>query len=92
MAAIAVILPQSLAELVGIEAKQSARGETIGQVLGQLTLIHPALKDHLYDENASLRRRILCFYNDEFLPADECLDRPLGDGDCISLVRSISGG
>ncbi len=92
MALVTFVLPRLLAGLVDGAASVVVEAETLSDALGELLRRYPVLRVHLFDERGELRRHVLCFHNQEntrWLPS---LDRPVAEGDVITIIQAVSGG
>ena len=87
-----VRLPRVLVQIVGGEPTVEVGGDTLRQALEDLIRQHPALRVHLFDEGGDMRRHILCFCNDTYTRGRQGLDVPVGPGDSITILTSMSGG
>ena len=92
MASATVELPELLAGVLGGVRRVEVEGDTCRQALEDAFRRHPALKVHVVDERGALRRHVLCFLNGENTRWDNSLDRPLADGDTITILQAVSGG
>jgi MoaD family protein len=91
MAAIEVRLPSVLAQIVG-RKRLDIEADTLKGGIEALLQEMPELAVHLFDETGELRRHVNCFHNDDNTRWLEDLDRPLADGDTITIMQSVSGG
>ena len=91
MAAVSVRLPSVLAQIVGRKSLQ-IEAETLKGGIEALLTEMPELEVHIFDESGGLRQHVNCFHNDDNTRWLEDLDRPLADGDTITIMQSVSGG
>jgi molybdopterin synthase sulfur carrier subunit len=92
MVNVRIELPTVLAQVVGGERVLDANGDTLAAALADAYTRWPALEVHLVDETGMLREHVLCFLNDENTRWAESFDRPLSDGDRITILQAVSGG
>ncbi len=92
MAAVTVLLPSMLVDVVGCARELSIEAATLDGALARLTELHPALKTHLFDESGRFRQHVLCFHNDDNTRWRPDLSAPLVDGDTIRILQAVSGG
>ena len=92
MGELTVRLPAVLSQLVGGERSVAVRGATLQEALDDLVRQRPSLGLHLFDEAGVMRRHILCFCNDSYTRGRQGLDVPVGPGDSITILNSMSGG
>ncbi|MEE8105185.1 MAG: MoaD/ThiS family protein [Planctomycetota bacterium] len=92
MAKVRIELPTVLSQVVGGARVLEANGETLQAVFADAFSQCPALEVHLVDEAGVLREHVLCFLNDENTRWAESFDRPVSDGDRITILQAVSGG
>ena len=92
MPRVTVDLPSLLAEVIAGQATLTVEADTLGQALERAFAQVPTLRGNLYDESGKFRPHVLCFLNDVNSRWLEDLDRPLQDGDCITILQAVSGG
>ncbi len=91
MPRVTIDLPSLLAGVIG-EQTLTVEADTLGQALKRAYVQAPTLRGHLCDESGQFRPHVLCFLNDVNSRWLADLDRPLQDGDCITILQAISGG
>jgi sulfur-carrier protein len=87
-----VLIPTPLRKLTNELEEVSAAGANIGELLDNLDLAFPGLKDRVCDEAGNVRRFVNIFINGEdirFLDEKATLVK---DSDEISIVPAIAGG
>jgi sulfur-carrier protein adenylyltransferase/sulfurtransferase len=87
-----VRIPTPLRPFAGGLAEVPAEGGTVAVVVGRVAETYPALRQHLYAPDGSLRNFVSVYLNDEdvrFLQRDAT---PVKDGDIVSIVPAIAGG
>ncbi len=87
-----VRIPTPLRKFTAGEATVTVDGETVGEVLSNLTDDHPDLKAKIFGDNGDVRRFVNIFANDEDIRFQEQLDTSVDDGDQVSIVPAIAGG
>ncbi len=92
MALVTLALPRLLAGLVDGVTSMVVEAETLSGALGELVRRYPVLRVHLFDESGKLRRHVLCFHNQENTRWLESLERPVVEGDVITIIQAVSGG
>jgi len=90
--AVTVKLPTVLRPHAGGERQVDATGATVGEVMGDLIGRFPSLKDQLFESEASLRRFVNVYLNDDDVRFLGGLVTPVKDGDTISLLPAVAGG
>mgnify|MGYP001773925633 CR=1 FL=1 len=66
-------------------------GQTVGQVLEDITRQFPELRQRLFD-GAQIRRFVNIYLNDEDIRYLDNLDTPVKEGDQISIIPAVAGG
>lgn len=89
---IAVRIPTPLRKFTDNQEAVSVEGETVGEVLTQLTERHPDLHGRIFKDDGSVRRFVNIFANSEDIRFQENLETALSDGDTVSIVPAIAGG
>jgi molybdopterin converting factor small subunit len=92
MASATVELPEMLAAILGGVRTVGVEGKTCRAALEDAFRKHPSLRVHVLDERGALRKHVLCFHNGENTRWTDTLDRPLADGDTITILQAVSGG
>ncbi len=87
-----VELPSALRPHARQRASVRVRGATVGEALRALAAEHPALAQHLFDEQGQLKRYVSVFVGDEDVRGLELLETKVGEADVLVLVQAIAGG
>ncbi|MBI2323007.1 MAG: MoaD/ThiS family protein [Chloroflexi bacterium] len=87
-----VRVPTPLRGLTGNQAKVTAAGATVREVLEDLDRQFPGLRQNLYDEKGDLRSFINIYLNDEDIRHLSGEGTPVDDGDEVSIMPAIAGG
>ncbi len=66
--------------------------DTLGGALRGLVELHPALRIHLFDERGDLRQHVLCLHNQKNSRWFDSIERPVHEGDTITILQAVSGG
>jgi len=85
-------LPTMLASILGGARRFAVEGKTCRAALEDAFRLNPGLRVHLLDEHGALRNHVLCFHNGENTRWTDTLDRPLADGDTLTILQAVSGG
>ena len=85
-------IPTPLRKFTGGQAAVSVEGHTVGDALTHLTTQFPALKQHLYTDQGTLRSFINLYLGDEDIRYLEGEKTPLDQQATLSIVPSIAGG
>jgi molybdopterin synthase sulfur carrier subunit len=87
-----VKLPTILRKHAGGEARVSADGATLNEVLDDLEARYPGITKNVRTEDGSLHRFINVYVNDEDVRYLGSLETPIADGDTVSLLPAVAGG
>jgi molybdopterin converting factor small subunit len=86
-----VRIPTPLRPHTGGLDRLEASGTTVGEILGDLTSKHPALRERLFD-GEELRRFVNVYVNDEDIRYLEDLATPVAGSDEVSIIPAVAGG
>lgn len=87
-----VRVPTPLRGLTGNQAKVTASGSNVREVLGDLDRQFPGLRQNLYEEGGALRSFINVYVNDDDIRHLDGESTRVQDGDEISIMPAIAGG
>ena len=90
--AVTVKLPTILRKHAGNEAKVSAEGATLSDVLTDLEATYPGITRNVISEDGGLHRFINVYVNDEDVRYLGSLETPVKDGDTVSILPAVAGG
>jgi molybdopterin converting factor small subunit len=90
--AVLVQLPPILRAVAGGARILEAQGGTVGEVLEHLAAQCPALALHLFDENRTIRRNIICIHDERVVRAGEMNTHGVRPGDELLLANALAGG
>ena len=90
--AVTVKLPTILRKHAGNEAKVSAEGATLVEVLKDLESRYPGITKNVIAEDGGLHRFINVYVNDEDVRYLGSLETPVADGDTVSILPAVAGG
>ena len=89
---VTVRIPTPLRAVAKGNANVQAKGDTIGDVIGDLEHQFPGLRERLVDETGELRRFINIYVNQEDIRFLDNQATTLKDGDEVAIVPAIAGG
>jgi len=89
---VTVRIPTPLRAVAKGNANVQAKGDTIGDVIGDLEQQFPGLRERLVDETGELRRFINIYVNQEDIRFLDNQATALKDGDEVAIVPAIAGG
>ncbi len=84
-------IPTPLRAYAGGNAEITVQGQTVGEVLNDLVIKHPDLRQHLYN-GSDLRSFVNVFIGDEDIRYRDGLDTSVEPGDNLRIIPSIAGG
>jgi len=87
-----VKIPTQLRQLTGGEAEVGAEGGTVGEIIENLEVQHPGLKERILDDSGNLRRFVNVYVNDEDVRFEEGLQTEVPDGGRVSIIPAVAGG
>jgi sulfur-carrier protein len=86
-----VRIPTPLRPHAGGCDRVEASGSTVGDILGQLSMLYPGLRERLFDGD-ELRRFVNVYVNDEDIRYLEELATPVAENDEVSIIPAVAGG
>ena len=90
--AVTIKLPTILRKFAGNEARVSAEGVTLAEVLKDLESRYPGITKNVIAEDGGLHRFINVYVNDEDVRYLGSLETPVAEGDMVSILPAVAGG
>ena len=90
--AVTIKLPTILRKFAGNEARVSADGATLAEVLKDLESRYPGITKNVIAEDGGLHRFINVYVNDEDVRYLGSLETPIAEGDTVSILPAVAGG
>jgi molybdopterin synthase sulfur carrier subunit len=90
--AVTVKLPTILRKFTGDEARVSADGATLTEVLKDLESRYPGVTKNVVADDGGLHRFINVYVNDEDVRYLGSLETPVKEGDTVSILPAVAGG
>ena len=87
-----VVIPTPLRQYTEKRDNVVVEGQTVEEVLRNLTAQYGELQRHLYSEDGKLRSFVNIYRNDEDIRYLEREKTPVKETDVLSIVPSIAGG
>jgi adenylyltransferase/sulfurtransferase len=87
-----VLIPTPLRVYVDKRDVVQVEGNTVGELLEDLTAQYSDLKKHLYNEDGRLRSFVNIYLNDDDIRYLDKEATVVKNGDTISIVPSVAGG
>jgi sulfur-carrier protein len=88
----AVRLPPVLRQYAGDAKQVEASGGTLGQVVDQLVVSHPGLRDQLLTSDGQLHRFVNVYLNGQDVRYLSGLETPVGERDTVIVLPAMAGG
>lgn len=85
-------IPTPLRPYAGGLSAVSVRGPRVADALSDLTVQHPDLRQHIFNESGELRPFVNLFLNDEDVRYLEGVDTAVEETDLLRIIPSIAGG
>ncbi len=85
-------IPTPLRPFTDKQESVQVSGNTVGELLADLTKKHDGLKKHLYTDEGKLRNFVNVYLNDEDIRYLQREATPVKPGDSLSIVPSVAGG
>ena len=87
-----IVIPTPLRQYTEKRDNVVVEGQTVEEVLRNLTAQYGELRRHLYSEDGKLRSFVNIYRNDEDIRYLEREKTPVRESDVVSIVPSIAGG
>jgi adenylyltransferase/sulfurtransferase len=87
-----ILIPTPLRPFTDKKDAVEASGNTVGELLADLTTKHSGLKAHLYNDQGKLRSFVNIYVNDEDIRYLQKEQTPIKAGDTVSIIPSVAGG
>jgi MoaD family protein len=90
--AIEVRVPTILRSYTGGEKAVEGKGDTLGDLFGDLDGRYSGLRGRLVAEDGVLNRFVNVYLNDEDVRFLGGIETPLADGDVVTILPAVAGG
>jgi len=87
-----IIIPSALRQYTDNNDALESAGQTVGEVLEDLTTQYPMLKNHLFSDNGRLRNFVNIYVNEDDIRTKQQEQTLIKEGDVVSIIPSIAGG
>jgi sulfur-carrier protein len=87
-----VRIPPVLRVHVDDRKEVEAMGSTVGELLNDLVIRHPDLREQLFTAEGSLHRFVNLYVNGRDVRYLEVLDTPVGERDSVIILPAMAGG
>ena len=90
--AVQVTIPTPLRRFTGGQARVSAAGTTVAEVLAALDRDFPGLRERVCEEDGRIRRFVNVFVNGANVRDGAGEETPLRPGDEVGIIPAMAGG
>lgn len=87
-----VKIPTQLRTLTDGAQEVPASGSTVAEVVADLEVQHPGMRERLMDGSGALRRFVNVYLDDEDVRFLQGLETEVGDGARMSIIPAVAGG
>lgn len=87
-----IIIPSALRQYTENNDAIELNGDSVSEILSELTSRYPKVKNHLFAEDGKLRNFVNIYINEDDIRTRQNLDTRIKEGDVISVVPSVAGG
>ena len=91
-ASVQVLIPTPLRRFTNGEAKVTASGATVAELLDALDRQYPGLGERIRESDGQIRRFVNVFVNGENVRERAGADTPLRPGDEVGIIPAMAGG
>jgi sulfur-carrier protein len=92
LVSVEIRIPTLLRSAAGGNARVSAEGATVGEVLDALVKRYPALAPQVLSENGALHRFVNVYLNDDDVRYLQRLETKVAASDVVSILPAVAGG
>jgi sulfur-carrier protein len=92
MPTVDVRIPTIMRPHTGGEAKVQLSGDTVGEIIIQLTTEFPGIAGQIVTADGQLHRFVNVYVNDDDVRYVGKLEAPIKDGDEVSILPAVAGG
>ena len=85
-------IPTPLRKFTDGEAEVRGSGNTIEELVSDLDISYPGIKDRLLDEEGKPRKFVNIYVNGEDIRFSQGLETKISENDEISIVPAVAGG
>ncbi len=89
---VTVLIPTPLRSYTGGEARVTAEGGSVGDVLRALDTAYPGLHERICERDGEIRRFVNVFVNGRNVREDDGAATTLNSGDEVGIIPAMAGG
>ncbi len=90
--AVRVHIPTPLRRLTGNQPEVEIEAGTVAELVQNLEVAHPGIREKLLDESGEIRRYVNIYVNEEDIRFLDGAQTALKERDVVSIVPAIAGG
>lgn len=90
--AVKVHIPTPLRRLTGNQPEVEIEAGTVAELVQNLEVAHPGIREKLLDESGEIRRYVNIYVNEEDIRFLDGAQTALKERDVVSIVPAIAGG
>ncbi|MEZ4532307.1 MAG: ubiquitin-like small modifier protein 1 [Thermomicrobiales bacterium] len=87
-----VLIPAPLRRYTGGEPKVTASGATIADLIDNLDIAYPGIRDRIVENDGEIRRFVNVFVNGNNVRKLDGAQTAIKDGDEVGIVPAMAGG
>ena len=87
-----VLIPAPLRRYTGGEAKVTASGTTVAELIGNLDATYPGIRDRIVESDGEIRRFVNVFVNGNNVRKLDGVNTAVKEGDEVGIVPAMAGG
>ena len=87
-----VLIPAPLRRYTSGEAKVTAGGATVAELISNLDATYPGIRDRIVENDGQIRRFVNVFVNGNNVRKLDGADTAIKDGDEVGIVPAMAGG
>ncbi|MCC6790758.1 MAG: MoaD family protein [Thermomicrobiales bacterium] len=90
--AVTVLIPTPLRKFTGGEARVTANGETIAELIDELDGLYPGIRERVIEPDGEIRRFVNIFVNGNNARQLLGAATPVKSGDEVGIIPAMAGG
>lgn len=87
-----ILIPTPLRTYTAMQDTIEVEGNTVGELLSNMTSTYTELRKHLFTEDGKLRNFVNIYVNDDDIRYLDKEETPVSSDDTVSIVPSVAGG
>lgn len=87
-----ILIPTPLRKYTGNSPKLTVSGDSVNQVIGNMTVEYPDIQNYLFDSTGALRSFINIYVDEDDIKNLQQQDTSVKTNSVISIIPAIAGG